>query len=99
MSSTRGDASLQELDDAGSALPCRQEPGLWFADSPGEVERAKRLCQQCPIRSLCLQGALQRQEPWGVWGGHLFEGGRIVARKRPRGRPRKSDSYPADVAC
>jgi WhiB family transcriptional regulator, redox-sensing transcriptional regulator len=27
--------------------------------------------------------------PWGVWGGELFVAGRVVRRKRPRGRPRK----------
>ena len=38
----------------------------------------------------CLAGALDRQEPWGVWGGQLFIQGVVVARKRPRGRPRKN---------
>ena len=33
--------------------------------------------------------ALERQEPWGVWGGEIIERGTIIARKRPRGRPRK----------
>ena len=23
----------------------------------------------------CLEGALERREPWGVWGGELFIGG------------------------
>src|SRR5260370_1204468 len=39
----------------------------------------------------CLAGALKRQELWGVWGGELFLRGAIVPRKRPRGRPRKTD--------
>ena len=33
--------------------------------------------------------ALQRREPWGVWGGQLFVAGAVVAHKRPSGRPRK----------
>ena len=44
----------------------------------------------CPVRIECLAGALNRGEPWGVWGGELFVHGTVVARKRPRGRPRKS---------
>ncbi|HEX6577357.1 MAG TPA: WhiB family transcriptional regulator, partial [Jiangellaceae bacterium] len=32
-----------------------------------------------------------RREPWGVWGGELFISGVVVARKRPRGRPRKTE--------
>ncbi|MCW2655723.1 MAG: WhiB family transcriptional regulator, redox-sensing transcriptional regulator [Mycobacterium sp.] len=72
-------------------LPCHDgDPDLWFADNPADLERAKKLCAQCPIRSRCLAAALEREEPWGVWGGQIFERGVIVARKRGRGRPRKN---------
>ena len=72
------------------ALPCHVgDPDLWFAESPTDLERAKQLCADCPVRAQCLQAALEREEPWGVWGGQIFERGAIVARKRPRGRPRK----------
>jgi len=71
-------------------LPCwGADPDLFFAESPADVERAKALCADCPIRLDCLTGALERREPWGVWGGEYFERGAIVPRKRPRGRPRK----------
>jgi WhiB family transcriptional regulator, redox-sensing transcriptional regulator len=73
-------------------LPCRQyDPDLWFADAPADLEVAKALCGGCPLRVECLAGAIERAEPWGVWGGEIFERGAIVARKRPRGRPRKED--------
>lgn len=76
--------------DAGDAVPCRENDAeLWFADTPNGVEFAKALCGTCPVRSSCLAGALDRGEPWGVWGGELLVQGEIVARKRPRGRPRK----------
>ena len=75
------------------ALPCRTAaPDLWFAESPADVERAKALCMPCPLRQPCLAGALDRREPWGVWGGQLVLQGGVVPRKRPRGRPRKADS-------
>ena len=70
-------------------LPCRDEPELFFAESPDDVEFAKSLCQSCAVRMACLAGAIARAEPWGVWGGELFLRGEIVPRKRPRGRPRK----------
>jgi WhiB family redox-sensing transcriptional regulator len=74
-------------------VPCRiAEADLWFADDPAELEQAKQLCRDCPARLMCLSGAIERREPWGVWGGEIFERGAIVARKRPRGRPRKQDS-------
>ena len=75
-----------------SDLPCRTfDPDLWFADSPAELEVAKALCVECPLRVECLAGAVERAEPWGVWGGEIFERGAVVPRKRPRGRPRKED--------
>lgn len=73
-------------------LPCwTHDPDLWFAESPADVERAKALCVDCPIRAACLAGALARHEPWGVWGGELLDAGVVVPRKRPRGRPRKHE--------
>jgi WhiB family redox-sensing transcriptional regulator len=77
---------------SGAGIPCRENDAeMWFADTPEGVEFAKALCATCPARPQCLAGALQRGEPWGVWGGELFVQGVVVARKRPRGRPRKSD--------
>lgn len=71
-------------------LPCHDHgPELFFAESPQDVELAKALCRDCPARAACLAGALERAEPWGVWGGELFLGGAVIPRKRPRGRPRK----------
>jgi WhiB family redox-sensing transcriptional regulator len=79
-------------------VPCRvQDPDLWFAERPTELEQAKAFCRDCPARIACLVGALERQEPWGVWGGEIVINGAVVARKRPRGRPRKHD--PAEVAA
>ena len=76
--------------DCPDDLPCRvNDPDLWFADKPADLEQAKALCQDCPARFACLASALQRTEPWGVWGGEIVERGVVVARKRPRGRPRK----------
>ncbi len=72
-------------------LPCRDDPELFFAESPEDVEYAKTLCGDCPARMSCLAGALERREPWGVWGGELFLRGEVVPRKRPRGRPRKAE--------
>ena len=75
---------LHEASDAlGEAIPCRENDAeLWFADTPDGVEFAKALCGTCPARDVCLSGALDRREPWGVWGGELFVQGAIVARKR-----------------
>jgi len=74
----------------GETIPCREyDPELWFAERPQQVEFAKTLCGTCPLRVECLAGALERGEPWGVWGGQLVVDGAVVAYKRGRGRPRK----------
>jgi WhiB family redox-sensing transcriptional regulator len=79
-----------EAQEVGETIPCRDyDAELWFAERPEDVEFAKTLCGLCPARLQCLAGALERQEPWGVWGGQLLVQGAVVARKRPRGRPRK----------
>jgi WhiB family transcriptional regulator, redox-sensing transcriptional regulator len=71
-------------------LPCSSDPELFFADSQQDVMRAKALCGVCPVQSACLAGALQRGEPFGVWGGALFLHGAIAAGKKPRGPPPKA---------
>ena len=85
------DATVGGQDTTGLSLdlPCTEDPELFFAESPQDVEQAKAMCRGCRARLACLAGALERREPWGVWGGELLMGGAIVPRKRPRGRPRK----------
>jgi WhiB family redox-sensing transcriptional regulator len=86
-------APLDTHVELGADLPCRKfDPDLWFSDAPAELELAKSLCGDCPLRVECLAGAVEREEPWGVWGGEIFERGAVVPRKRPRGRPRKGDA-------
>lgn len=63
---------------------------LFFSDIPLDIGRAKAICSKCTMAAACLEGAVERQEPWGVWGGELIENGRVVANKRPRGRPPKN---------
>ena len=83
---------LDPTDETTEVLPCRAgEAELWFAESPTDVESAKAMCQACPVRTECLAGALERREPWGVWGGEMFQSGVVIPRKRPRGRPRKNE--------
>lgn len=82
-------------------LPCRVEvEDLWFSDSPAELEQAKVLCADCPVRRDCLAGALARREYCGVWGGEILDRGAVIARKRPRGRPSKADlARDAEIAA
>lgn len=79
-----------------ASLPCHDvDPNLFFAEMPLDVERAKDVCIGCVMKDECLTGALDRKEPHGVWGGQLVISGVIVPRKRPRGRPRKTEESAA----
>lgn len=70
---------------------------LFFSDHVLDIARAKAICAKCALRESCLSDALDREEPWGVWGGELLSGGRIVADKRPGGRPPKRPRPPVVV--
>jgi WhiB family redox-sensing transcriptional regulator len=88
---------IRQTAGLGSPLPCRREDlRLWFSDVPADLEQAKAHCRACPVRTACLAGAVERREPYGVWGGEIFERGTITPRKRPRGRP---PLHPRSPAC
>jgi WhiB family redox-sensing transcriptional regulator len=38
-------------------------------DREAREERAKQICQACPVRGECLDFALSIREPHGIWGG------------------------------
>src|ERR1700745_4251818 len=71
----------------GNPLPCSDDTQLWFSEHPADLELAKAMCESCPLRHPCLAGAIARADPFGVWDGEIFEKGRIIAYKRPRGHP------------
>lgn len=77
-------------DDAA----CRDLSGgltsMFFSEELQDIAQAKTICAECPVLAPCLESAIERREPWGVWGGQLFLNGRILAKKRRRGRPPKN---------
>ena len=77
-----------------SVLPCQTRPELFFAEHARALAEAQRLCAGCPMREMCLAGALERGEVYGVWGGQILLAGEVVPFKRGRGRPRKDDQRP-----
>jgi WhiB family redox-sensing transcriptional regulator len=98
-------ATLDEADDGGpvgSSYPrCSDGHGtlthLFFSDDEFDLARAKAICGRCGLAEACLQGALARVEPYGVWGGKLVIDGVIVEVKRGRGRPPKTPRPPLVV--
>lgn len=72
-----------DLDWQQEAL-CAQTGADFFFPEPGSsVREAKRICGMCPIRSACLDYALDNDERFGVWGG-LSEKERLQLRRTSR---------------
>ena len=48
-----------------------KEQMRWFFTEPEDgslYKKAQKICQDCPVRTACLEFALEHGEP-GVWGG------------------------------
>ena len=70
----------------------------FFSEQLNDIAAAKAICAECSVASQCLRGALERREPWGVWGGELLMNGRVLAVKRKRGRPPRTPRVGIDCA-
>lgn len=76
--------------EAACAVDGGTQAHLFFSEELLDIAAAKRICAECPVLARCLEGALARKEPLGVWGGQLFSNGKVLASKRRRGRPPKN---------
>lgn len=59
--------SLTAWMGAGS---CRMYPPSMFFPSDGVgVDKARKICADCPVKTECLDHALENRIEHGVWGG------------------------------
>jgi WhiB family redox-sensing transcriptional regulator len=70
---------------------CQEEdPELFFPVGTGptvfQIEEAKGVCFSCPLLERCADGALNRREKNGVWGGLDEDDRRWLLRRLPKGR-------------
>ena len=69
---------------------CRDaDPVLFFpagtsAAALAQASRAKRVCEGCPVRVMCLDWALTTGREIGVWGGTVPEERRALRAERAR---------------
>ncbi len=63
---------------------CRMYPPATFFPSDGVgVDRARKICATCPVKTECLDHALENRIEHGVWGGcSERERRRILKRQR-----------------
>lgn len=62
---------------------CRDAPpGAFFPSDGVGVDKARKVCEKCPVRSECLEYALVYRIDHGVWGGASERERRRILRRR-----------------
>ena len=63
---------------------CNQTDPEAFYPEDGASLPARRVCAACPVQDTCLQDALDRAEPYGIWGGMSARQRRAILAARRR---------------
>ncbi|MFF0740352.1 WhiB family transcriptional regulator [Streptomyces sp. NPDC004111] len=72
-----------EGGDWGTRAACRTaDPEELFVEGAAQ-QRAKAVCEGCPVRTQCLAYALDLRIEHGVWGGMTERERRALLRRRP----------------
>ncbi|MFJ1601524.1 WhiB family transcriptional regulator [Streptomyces sp. NPDC088261] len=82
--------SFEPARTAAQPIPAcaGMDPEIFFphALATGDLALAKNACDGCPVKVACLQGALERGEQHGVWGGLSEDERRTLKRRAARER-------------
>jgi WhiB family redox-sensing transcriptional regulator len=71
------------IEDWAPSAACRQSTPDELFVRGAEQNKAKQVCQGCPVRTECLAEALDNQIEWGVWGGMTERERRALLRRQP----------------
>ncbi|MER7477342.1 WhiB family transcriptional regulator [Streptomyces sp. NPDC126510] len=80
----------------GAACRAEEDTSIFFPEDfprsevPLIAMTAKAVCQRCPVIKTCLDAALARSEPSGVWGGLDKDERRALKRRQQRRRRRNA---------
>lgn len=75
--------SLETIHDWTTSAACNTaDPDELFVTGAAQ-NRAKTVCQGCPVRTECLADALDNRVEFGVWGGMTERERRALLRRRP----------------
>ena len=61
-----------------------KSPSMFFPSDGVGVEVAKKVCHECPVRTTCLEYALENRIDHGVWGGCSERERRRILKRRRR---------------
>ena len=81
-----------ELDWQEQAACREYDNVLFFGPDAGESElekqsreqRAKQVCQRCPVQEACLEFAMETNQKYGIWGGLSDKERASLKRRRAR---------------
>lgn len=80
---------LQQAITENGGVVCEQVPDAFFMEDeikdPNRNRKilvAKNICAECPVKNLCLEYALEANEPYGIWGGLTLPERNRLKRKR-----------------
>jgi WhiB family transcriptional regulator, redox-sensing transcriptional regulator len=63
---------------------CKGMTNLFYSEHHTDIARARAICSTCPVRSQCLERAIERREVYGVWGGRIMSASRLARLRRER---------------
>lgn len=81
--------SANSSDDWRHKAACIEEdPELFFTKNSNSygIEEAKKVCQSCEVRNICLNEAITKGYDDGVWGGLSDEERRSLKRRNSRAK-------------
>ncbi len=83
--------------DLRGAACTTADPDLFFPEDGDTFSerRAKMICAGCPVRAMCLAGAIERSEPYGIFGGLSAEERGMPKRKNVNHTARSARPVPA----
>jgi WhiB family redox-sensing transcriptional regulator len=60
------------------------DASIFYPDNDDDAEIATQVCEECGVRTACLEFALAEREKTGVWGGATERERRRILRQRRR---------------
>lgn len=64
------------------AICSQTDPDAFYPEKGCSSAEAKRVCQGCPVREICLEFALANHERWGIYGGKSERERRKIEQQR-----------------
>lgn len=61
------------MDEHGEPACAQSDPEQWFPEKGESVKHVKAICRRCPIKTECLEYALDTNQIYGIWGGLSYK--------------------------